>query len=83
MEKTERETIKYCLENREILKQAPAIKLRQIMKDNEFCERFFIRALHGIGIHSLDPQTQIEHNRIFGTGDGFGGHIYGDNHRTE
>ena len=79
----ELKAIRFCVANYEMLKKQAPAGLKKIMADNNFFLKGWIRSLNGIGIHHLDPQTQREHDEIFGTSDGFGGHIYGDNKRTE
>ena len=71
--------IRFCRTNSEMLEKQKTVSLKKIMSDNNFLLKGWIRSLQGIGIHSLDPQSQQESDDIFGTGDGFGGHIYGDN----
>jgi len=77
------EIVRFCRENRAAIETASPVELKKIQRDNEFSLNNFIKVLQAFGIHHLDPQTQKEHNDIFGTGDGFGGHIYGDNQRIE
>lgn len=73
----------YVRANKAIIEAALPIELKKIQKDNDFSIAEFIKVLQGFGIDKLNPQSQKEHNDIFGTGDGFGGHIYSDNKRTE
>lgn len=77
--------VEFCKNNVETVKKASIIELKKIQKDNGFSLANFIKVLQAFGVHALDPQSQQEHEDIFGTSDGFGGHIYGANcdHITE
>lgn len=77
------EIFDYVKANLSEIKNAPAIKLRKIQKEKDFSLADFIKVLQGFGIDKLNPQNQQEYENIFGTSDGFGGHIYSDNQRTE
>jgi len=69
-------SVKFCRDNVVELKAATPFKLRKIMKENGFSEAEFISTLEAFGIHALDPETQNEHNRIFGHISATGEHLY-------
>lgn len=77
--------VAFCKKNDNFatLKTLPTFLLKKIQVDNKLNLANYINVLGAFGIHALDPQSQNEHDDIFGTSDGFGGHIYGDNPRSE
>ena len=71
--------LEYVKANRSVIENYSPAQLRKIQKEKNFPLADFIRVLRGFGIDKLNPQSQKEHNDIFGYGDGFGGHLYSDN----